>query len=115
MRVTPEDVKPMVDQVIDLLRRPHVRGRKRRIADWFAGTTGRDMEWRAQWLEYFTDLRLRLDDPDARFSDDAAHLIRWMDWDMDLEQRQPEVIGSLAAKIQQALGLIERSRARTDP
>jgi hypothetical protein len=36
-----------------------------------------------------------------------------MDWDSDLE-RQPESIGSLGAKIQQALGLIERSRGREE-
>jgi hypothetical protein len=62
MRVTQEDVRPMVDQMIDLLRQTHVQS-------------------------------------------------RWMDWDSDRE-RQPESIGSLGARIQQALGLIERSRGR---
>jgi hypothetical protein len=56
-------------------------------------------------------MRSRLDDPGRSFADDATHLMRWLDWDLDLE-RQPESIGSLAAKIQQALGLLDRSRAR---
>jgi hypothetical protein len=112
VRLTADDVKPMVDEMIELLRQPHVRSRTRRLTDWFRGAGERDEAWRAQASGYFTDLRGRLEDPRADFSDDAAHLIRWMDWDLDLE-RQPESIGSLAAKIQQALGLLERSRGRS--
>jgi transcriptional regulator GlxA family with amidase domain len=111
VRVTADDVRPMVDQMIELLRQPHGRSLSRRIADWFQGTSRRDEEWRAQTLSYFTDMRSRLDDPGRSFADDAAHLMRWLDWDLDLE-RQPESIGALAAKIQQALGLLDRSGAR---
>jgi hypothetical protein len=40
-------------------------------------------------LRFFFNLRRRLDDPAESFSYGAAHLIRWMDWDWDLE-RQPK-------------------------
>jgi hypothetical protein len=69
------------------------------------------MSGAAQNLTLFSDLRRRLDDPAESFSAEAAHLFRWMDWDWDLE-RQPEDVRSLAPRIQQALGLLERSRGR---
>ena len=101
----------MVDRMIELLRRPVGRSRGRRVADWLWGEGRRDDEWRARALSLFSDLRRRLDDPTERFCDEAAHLTRWLDWDLDLE-RQPEEIRTLVPKIQQALGLLERSRAR---
>ena len=113
VRITAEDVTPLVDQMIDLLRKPHERSRSRRLTDWFQGSSHRDDEWRAQQLELFSDLRRRLDDLSQDFSDEAAHLVRWMDWDLDLE-RQPEEIQALAPRIQHALELLERSR-RTRP
>jgi hypothetical protein len=109
VRITADDVKPMVDQMIELLRRRDERSRPRRIADWFQGDSHRDHDWRAQSLTFFSDLRRRLDDPAERFSDEAAHLFRWLDWDAELE-RQPAEIRALTPRIQQALGLLERSR-----
>jgi hypothetical protein len=37
VRLTADDVKPMVDEMIELLRQPHVRSRTRRLTDWFRG------------------------------------------------------------------------------
>ena len=109
--VTRDDVKPMVDRMIHLLRQPHRRTRRQRIADWIGDRVERDAEWRANALSFFCDLRNRLDDPKARFDDEAHHLVRWMDWDLDLE-RQEEEIQRLTPRIQQALDLLERSRRR---
>jgi hypothetical protein len=41
----------MVEQMIDLLRQPHVQKPKARIGDWLAGTGARDEEWRERGLE----------------------------------------------------------------
>jgi hypothetical protein len=111
-RVAPDDVKPLVDEMIRLLKQPDRRSNWRRITDWVADTTDRRAEWRADWLRFFSDLRKRLDDPEESFDDEAHHLIRWMDWDLDLE-RQPGEIERLAPRIQQALYLLERSRGRS--
>lgn len=113
-RVAREDVKPLVDEMIRLLRQPDRSSLWRRIADWVAGATERDATWRADELRFFSDLRKRLDDPAESFDDEAHHLIRWMDWDLDLE-REREEIRRLAPKIQQALYLLERSRGRSYP
>jgi len=101
----------MVDQMIGLLQQPDRRSRWQRITEWFRDTSDRQAEWRAGWSSFFSDLRKRLDDPAESFDDEAHHLIRWMDWDLDLE-RQPEEIQHLAPRIQQALDLLERSRSR---
>jgi hypothetical protein len=53
VQVTPNDVKPMVDRMIVLLRQPHQRSRRRRVADWFQGSSERDAEWRADALAFF--------------------------------------------------------------
>jgi hypothetical protein len=111
-RVARDDVKPLVDHMIRLLRQPDRRSRWQRIRDWVADTTDQQAEWRANALKFFADLRKRLDDPAESFDDEAHHLIRWMDWDLDLE-RQPEEIQRLAPRIQQALYLLERSRGRS--
>jgi hypothetical protein len=113
-RVTHDDVKPMVDQMIELLQQPRQRSIWQRISDWVGDRADRDAEWRANTLALFTDLRRRLDDPDARFEDEAHHLVRWLDWDLDLE-RQATEIQDLAPRIQQALYLLERSRKREHP
>jgi hypothetical protein len=110
--VTRDDVKPLVDQMIQLLQQPDRRSRWQRIADWVADRTDWQLEWRANALRFFSDLRKRLNDPAESFEDEAHHLIRWMDWDLDLE-RQPEEIQRLAPRIQQALYLLERSRGRS--
>jgi hypothetical protein len=112
VRLAREDVKPLVDRMIGLLREPPRRSGWQRIRDWVMDTTGQQAEWRTEWLSFFSDLRTRLDDPAQRFDDEAHHLIRWMDWDLDLE-RQPEEIQRLAPRIQQALYLLERSRGRS--
>lgn len=109
--MTADDVKPMVDQMIDLLRQPYQANLRNRVAAWFQGRSGRDDEWRAQSLIFFLNLRRRLDDPAESFADEAVHLMRWMDWDWDLE-RQPDDIGSLAPRIQHGLELLERSRRK---
>ena len=114
MRISVDDVKPLVDQMIDLLRQPHEPSRRSSLAAWFTGSGERGTKWRAHALTFFLDLRRRLDDPGETFADDAAHLVRWMDWDWDLE-RQPDEIRSLAPRIQQALGLLERSRGHAQP
>jgi hypothetical protein len=111
-RVARDGVKPLVDEMIRLLQLPDRRSRRQRIADWVADTTDRRAEWRANTLGFFSDLRNRLDDPAERFDDEAHHLIRWLDWDLDLE-RQPEEIRHLVPRIQQALYLLERSRRRS--
>jgi hypothetical protein len=109
--VARDDVKPLIDQMIRLLQQPERRGRWQGITDWFRDTTDRQAEWRANALRFFSDLRKRLDDPAESLDDEAHHLIRWMDWDLDLE-RQSEEIQRLAPRIQQALYLLERSRSR---
>jgi hypothetical protein len=109
--IAPDDVKALVDQMIWLLRQPDPRSRWQRITDWFADSSDRQAEWRANELRFFSHLRKRLDDPAESFDDEAHHLIRWMDWDLDLE-RQSEEIQRLAPRIQQALHLLERSRSR---
>lgn len=111
-RVAPDDVKPLVDEMIRLLKQPDRRSKWRRITDWVADTTDRGAEWRADWLTFFSDLRKRLDDPEESFDDEAHHLVRWMDWDLDLEREAGE-IERLAPRIQQALYLLERSRGRS--
>jgi hypothetical protein len=107
--VARDDVKPLVEEMIQLLQQPDRPSLWRRIANWVTGTTERDAEWRANELRFFSELRKRLDDAAESFDDEAHHLIRWMDWDSDLE-RQPEEIRRLAPRIQQALYLLERSR-----
>lgn len=109
--VTSDDVKPMVDRMLELLAEDRPRSRWRRLRDVLLGLEDPDPDWRREAVLFFSDLRMRLDDPDERFGDEADHLVRWMDWDWDLERQPPEV-GRLVAKIQQALGLLERSRAR---
>jgi hypothetical protein len=111
-RVARDDVKPLVDEMIRLLQQPDRPSPWQRIVDWFTDTTNRRAEWRANALTFFSELRKRLDDPAESFDDEAHHLIRWMDWDLDLE-RQPEEIQHLAPRIQQALYLLERSRGRS--
>jgi hypothetical protein len=111
VRISADDLKPMVDEMIELLRHPQQRSRWRRVADGLLGSSDRDDEWRAKNLARFSDVRDRLDDPAESFSAEAAHLVRWMDWDWDLE-RQSEEIRTLAPRNQQALGLLERSRGR---
>jgi hypothetical protein len=108
-QVAPDDVKPLVERMIALLRQPEPRSRRQRIAGWFTGGNG--AAWRRDALAYFSDLRTRLDDPTATFEDDGHHLVRWLDWDLGLE-RQPEEIRHLAPRIQHALELLERSRTR---
>jgi hypothetical protein len=111
-RVARDDVKPLVEEMIKLLQQPHRPALRQRIANWLAGTAERDAQWRAEEARLFSDLRKRLDDPAASFDDEAHHLIRWMDWDSDLE-RQSQEIRLLAPRIQQALYLLERSHGRS--
>ena len=101
----------MVDRMLDLLAEPRPRSRSSRLKDLLLGLDDPEPEWRRNAVLFFSNLRRRLDDPEERFSDEAAHLTRWMDWDSDLE-RQPPEIGQLTYKIQQALDLLERSRGR---
>ena len=98
--------------MIRLLEQPDRRTRWQRIRDWVADASDQRAEWRATALRFFSDLRKRLDDPAQTFDDEAHHLMRWMEWDLDLEG-QPEEIQRLAPRIQQALYLLERSRDRS--
>jgi len=102
----------MVDQMLELLAEPRPRSRSSRVRELFLGRDHPDPdEWRRNALLFFSNLRLRLDDPNERFIDEADHLVRWMDWESELELQGAEV-GRLAARIQQALDLLECSRAR---
>lgn len=103
--------KPMVDRMLDLLAEPRSRSLRGRLRDLLLGLDDPDPQFRRTAVLYFSDLRRRLDDPDERFTCEAAHLTRWMDWDSDLERQPPEV-GRLTSEIQQALELVERSRSR---
>jgi hypothetical protein len=101
----------MIDRLLDLLAEPRPRSRLSRLRDLLLGFEDPDPEWRRDATVWFSDLRRRLDDPDERFSREAAHLVRWMDWDSDL-QRQTAEIRRLTSKIQHALELLERSQGR---
>ena len=101
----------MVERMLDLLADPRPRSRSSRLRKLLLGLDDRDLEWRHNAGLVCSDLLRRLDDPDERFSDEAAHLTRWMDWDSRLE-RQPAEVRQLTTKIQHALELLERSRGR---
>jgi hypothetical protein len=109
--VTSGDIKPMVDRMLDLLAEPRPQNRWRRLRALLLGLDDHDSAWRNSAVEFFSNLRLRLDNPDERFSNEADQLIRWMHWDVAGE-RQTDEIGQLGAKIQHALNLLERSRDR---
>jgi hypothetical protein len=106
---TDDDVAALVARLIQLLQRPNRGSIWRRPFDWLTGRSQRHAEWRAETLAFFSDLAEQLDSPSESFAGEAHHLLRWMDWDLELK-REPREVANLVGDIQDALYRREASR-----